>query len=77
MRFQLSIRDLLLTVAILALAAGWFIDHQRINRLTVQKWEYQVRHGSPNYHWLNELGEQGWEACSENGDHTIMKRPKQ
>jgi len=39
-RFQFSIRDLLLIIVISALAAGWWMDHQRINRLAVQQWEY-------------------------------------
>jgi len=42
MKFRFSIRDLLLIVAIVALAAGWWIDHQRINKPTVQKWEYKT-----------------------------------
>ena len=36
MKFQFSIRDLLLIVVIAALAAGWWIDHQRINRPVVK-----------------------------------------
>jgi hypothetical protein len=40
MPLRFTIRDLLLIILIAALAAGWWIDHQRINRLTVQQWEY-------------------------------------
>jgi hypothetical protein len=41
MKFQFSIRDLLIVVAFVAVAAGWWIDHQRINKLAVQQWEYK------------------------------------
>jgi hypothetical protein len=81
MRFQLSIRDLLLAVAIIALAAGWFIDHQRINHLSVQKWEYKFVNFRLNSDF-NTDGDQGWEVCgvglsqSEGGPLVILKRPK-
>jgi len=82
MKFQFTIRDLLLIIVIAALAAGWWIDHQRINRMTVQKWEYKM---DP---WLIEglltdSGDQGWEMCGivpEDASHNvkvIYKRPKQ
>jgi len=84
-RFQFTIRDLLLIIVIAALAAGWWIDHQRINRLAVQQWEYK----SVLWRWddetLNGLGGQGWDAFSAsvssdaggpNGMTVIFKRPK-
>jgi hypothetical protein len=85
MKFQFSIRDLLLIVVIAALAAGWWIDHQRINRLVVQKWEYKfegVFDGAPaDIAKINNLGDQGWEIQSvltkERGDYALMfKRAK-
>jgi hypothetical protein len=82
MRFQFTIRDLLLLVAILALAAGWWIDHQRINRLAVQKWEYRE---ATSYGGIEAiaapLGDEGWEVCNVHyGDAgaavVLFKRPK-
>ena len=61
-RFQFTIRDLLLLIVIVALAAGWWIDHQRINRLSVQQWEY--KRGNFTDRELITNGGQGWEACS-------------
>src|SRR5262245_40782478 len=37
-RFQFTIRDVPLIIVIAALAAGWWIDHQRVSRLS--RWEY-------------------------------------
>ena len=81
MKFQFSIRDLLLIVAIVALAAGWWIDHQRIDRLAVQKWEYREEYGYSGVQAIaNKLGDDGWEVCSvsfvNNGASVLFKRPK-
>jgi len=82
-RFQFTIRELLLFIMIAALAAGWWIDHQRISSLMVQKWEYKV----DNFHWdistLDAQGAQGWELCgmspipdNQGGGQTVaFKRP--
>ena len=43
MKFQFSIRDLLLIIVIAALAAGWWIDHRRLSKMSVQKWEYEIQ----------------------------------
>ena len=32
--FRFSIRDILLTTAIIALVAGWWLDHRRITRIS-------------------------------------------
>jgi hypothetical protein len=32
--FRFSIRDILLTMAIIALVAGWWLDHRRITRIS-------------------------------------------
>jgi hypothetical protein len=78
MKIQFSIRDLLLIMVIAALAAGWWIDHQRINRLAVQQWEYRTGGESEMY----GLGSQGWEMCgvghhsSSTYDTFYFKRPK-
>lgn len=80
MKFQFTIRDLLLIIVIAALAAGWWIDHQRINRLTVQKWEYRT--GSlQDSNSLTANGSEGWEACGVvfntryNNAEVLFKRP--
>jgi hypothetical protein len=83
MRFQFSIRDLLLVVVIGALAAGWWADHQRITRLPVQKWEYLTTYGSPSDDTLNSEGNQGWELCGidpaslPGNTRLYLKRPKE
>ena len=78
MRFQFTIRDLLLIIVIAALAAGWWIDHQRINRLTVQKWEYREETYFGSALW--NLGADGWEACGvifpdSTNPKVVFKRP--
>ena len=79
-RFQFTIRNLLLFIVIAALAAGWWIDHQRINRLAVQKWEYT--YGDWQYQELAKNGDEGWEVCGVEFDHStnnsrvLYKRPK-
>ena len=83
MKIQFSIRDLLLIIAIVALAAGWWIDHQRINRLSVQKWDYLAMDGmqedSPA--WKRQ-SDDGWELCGlsfspkTNNFFAVFKRPQ-
>jgi hypothetical protein len=83
-RPRFTIRDLLLVTAVFALAAGWWIDHQRINNLAVQKWEYIKLDGywNANTKNLNDQGELGWEVCEVTHDQNgnivtlILKRPK-
>jgi hypothetical protein len=80
MKFQFSLRDLLILVAFLALAAGWWMDHQRINRLAVQQWEYDERNFYGSDKHLKQAGIDGWEACGVfNGDSinpsVLLKRP--
>ena len=76
-RFQFSIRDLLLIIVIAALAAGWWIDHQRINRLAVQHWEYRWAAPGDFQQSQATLGDEGWEACAINQNNRILlKRPK-
>jgi hypothetical protein len=63
LRLQFSIRELLLIIAIIALIAGWWIDHERIDRMANQKWEYKI---DDYYIFDSELktgGSQGWEIC--------------
>ncbi len=72
MKFQFSIRDLLLIIVIAALAAGWWIDHQRINRLAVQQWEYKTvimdqQISGETESKLAQLGAEGWEMVSRDG----------
>jgi hypothetical protein len=80
MRFQFSIRDLLFLVAILALAAGWWVDHQRISKMEPQKWEYKT--GPMVEQYLVGNGTEGWEVCGVERDEdrhyttVIYKRPK-
>ena len=82
MKFQFSIRDLLMIVAIVALAAGWWIDHQRINKMTVQQWEFMSKTWWGSDSELTNIGDGGWEgwgACQNpNARETILlfKRPK-
>ena len=80
MKFQFSIRDLLMIVAIVALAAGWWIDHQRINRMAVQQWEYKIDRISHLDVDLGKLGADGWELCGVPDIHEVpatvfLKRP--
>jgi len=81
-RFQFSIRDLLLIIVIAALATGWWIDHQRINRLAVQQWEYQTMDGRRSDQALSSYGNQGWELCGidtaplPGNTRLYLKRPK-
>jgi hypothetical protein len=80
MRFQLSLRDVLLVVAILALAFGWWTDHQRIAPQAPRQWEYMSYEGFSGYgSELNSYGEAGWELCglTAEGRTAILKRPKQ
>ncbi len=70
MRLRFTIRDLLLSFVVIALAMGWWIDHLHIARLEATKWEY-------DYNWFdsdpnqigktmlkfNKLGEGGWQIC--------------
>ena len=56
MKIQFSIRELLPIVIIAALAAGWWIDRLRINRLAVRQWEYKSQDGGS----LTALGQDGW-----------------
>ncbi len=85
MKFQFSIRDLLLIIAIVALAAGWWIDHQRINRLSVQNWEYKLLWNAQEAD-VNTFADKGWEACGMSSVMTgnqgamtfvMIRRPKQ
>ena len=82
-RFQFSIRDLLLIIVIAALAAGWWIDHQRINHIAVQKWQYMtfVPNFSKTDSELNSFAVQGWEICGVAGDGSnmryVFRRPAQ
>ena len=82
MKIQFSIRDLLLIVAIVALTVGWWIDHQRINKVLTQKWEYDTYYhfyGDPEK--LKDAGDDGWEACAMAYDSNmksflvVFKRP--
>jgi hypothetical protein len=86
MKFQFSLRDLLILVAFLALAAGWWIDHQRINHIAVQQWEYMTTVQSTNGAMaasgtaaLNKLASEGWEVCGMSGDISfavfLLRRP--
>jgi hypothetical protein len=84
MTFRFAIRDVLFLIALVALAAGWWIDHQRIARLAQQKWEYRTAIGfnRNDKQWLNDLGDDGWELCgvtpeSGNALTLVFKRPKQ
>ena len=63
MKFQFSTRDLLILVAFIALAAGWWIDHQRISRLAVQQWEYKRAVLNNEIPDMDTLGDDGWELC--------------
>jgi hypothetical protein len=84
MKFQFSIRDLLILVAFLALAAGWWIDHQRIAKLGMQQWDYKRSSTVWDDAELKGLGDQGWEACgvvgtfdgNSHGAIILFKRPK-
>ena len=92
MKIQFSIRDLLMMVAIVALAAGWWIDHQRISRLVAQQsqpWEYKIYTAFGQLElfgsFLNNFGNEDWEACaiseigSTSGERQVtvlFKRPK-
>ena len=80
MKVQFSIRDLLLIIAIIALAAGWWIDHQRINKMAMQKWEYKIAKLNDLDAELGPLGADGWELCgvpdrSEFPRTVFLKRP--
>ena len=82
MKIQFSIRDLLIVVAFLALAAGWLVDHQRINHIAVQKWEYKttVENMESSDSDLNRLAVQGWEVCGAAGHEQaittyVLRRP--
>ena len=82
MKIQFSIRDLLLIIVIAALAAGWWIDHQRINHIAVQQWEYMtaVENPSSSDADLNRLAGQGWEVCGAAGHENaittyVLRRP--
>jgi len=60
-RFQFTVRELLLIIAIIAVIAGWWIDHQRItNSLANQKWEFKT----VDYPELKGAGAEGWEISS-------------
>ena len=64
MKFQFSIRDLLLIVVIAALAAGWWIDHRRLSKDPIQKWEYDTEIQNDRFlqdPLLRKRGDQGWE----------------
>jgi hypothetical protein len=88
MKFQFTIRDLLLVMMIAALAAGWWMDHQRINRinqLPVQQWDYQVVQITTGITGRKEpelarIGSEGWEIISvqeaNNSAGLWLKRPK-
>jgi hypothetical protein len=81
MKFQFSIREMLLIAAIAALAAGWWIDHQRINRLAVLQWEYKIVWTYDMQVELDKLGVDGWELCGSPADRgtamtgLYLKRP--
>ena len=75
--FRFSIRDLLLIIVIAALAAGWWFDHQRINRLAVQQWEYRWEPVGAVLQSQSTLGDEGWEACAvSQSNRVLFKRPK-
>jgi hypothetical protein len=80
-RFQFSIRDMLIAIAFLALAAGWWIDHQRINHIAVQKWEYMTINpfGPRTDSELNKHAAEGWEVCesasANSGILYVLRRP--
>jgi len=85
MQLRFSIRDLLLVTAIIALAAGWWIDHQRISRLAVQQWDYKTFHWRFDDQPLKDFGTEGWDAFAASpvsdangpqGMMVILKRPK-
>jgi hypothetical protein len=84
MRFQFTIRDLLLIIVIAGLAAGWWIDHQRINRLTIQQWEYAEVSTSTGQGiqeaTFARLGSEGWEIVAVERTGSVetfwVKRPK-
>jgi hypothetical protein len=69
MKFQFTIRDLILIVAIAALAAGWWMDHQRINSLAVQKWEYKTGVFAGGA-YLSGMCDEGWEVCGVVSEET-------
>jgi hypothetical protein len=81
MKFQFTIRDLLLIIVIAALAAGWWIDHQRINRLVVQQWEYKEEAFLGADWQCKTAGADGWEICGiyltagTGNPIAILKRP--
>ena len=65
--FRFSIRDLLLSFIVIALALGWWVDHLRIARLEATKWEYDYglfdsdqNHLPDTILKFNKMGENGW-----------------
>ena len=88
MKIQFSIRGLLMIVAIVALATGWWIDHKRIVGQMNRQWEYRLDRTLTNSYSFNLNGgeQSGWEDCGiapipkdlQSGEEVlIMRRPKQ
>ena len=82
MKFQFSIRELLMIVAIIALAAGWWFEHRRIDAITAQqKWEFKIDDCYDPATMLKNYTAQGWEVCgafmyatNPNSLQVILKR---
>ena len=72
MKLQSSIRELLLIVAIIALMAGWLIDHNRLSSMANQKWEFKVADWNGADKNLKFAGSEGWEIC---GAYTEPSNP--
>ena len=71
MRFQFTVRELLLVIAIIAVMAGWWIDHKQItDGLANQKWEFKT----VDYSELKGAGVQGWEICASYGTSSSRSR---